>query len=451
MMSVLRVIKHNWGLFRWFGLGFCSLNDGGGELTFSTLDVAFTVILNAIYIASSWWFIVRTFFTYSEESQTDGPAIQGGTTLLIVAYLSFFTEQVAYNLLFLLSLKKQSNFLQICNKLHEFDKLFGKHFKTPQDSDFQELRVFYWFNMSTTLIFVGLYIVYILLIHRTFSWLAFAELPALIRPVVNDSVNLIFVSIVLLINNRLHRLERQLQRPGDNFGRLFPVFLLQLSECIEAAGREFSTMFLIQSVRILITVDNQFYQLMVLLNTGLISEYYVLLIFLVALISFSTGVYIFVHFTCNRTSVAYQRLVNRYTNLHRNRNSETQSSGGGRERQMFLQPTPTSVRDELQPPRDEANFTTCPGFTLLPKRLPTIPTPTLRSTEETGKEIDRESKICLHFLHQRNQRQGHGFGFTAFGVIDIDLMSSFEVSEFSHTDRQTKAWERERRKVFGGF
>lgn len=141
-----------------------------------------------------------------------------------------------------------------------------------------------------------MYFLYVLVIHRSVSWVAFAELPALIRPVVNDSVNLLFISIVLLINNRIYLLERQLQCPGDDFGRLFPVLLLHLSECIESAGREFSTMFLIQSARILITVDNQLYQLMVLLNAGLIRQYFVFLLFLVALISYSTGVYIFVHF-----------------------------------------------------------------------------------------------------------------------------------------------------------
>lgn len=438
-MSVLRAIKHNWDLFRWLGLGFCSFSgqQQGQELTFGTRDLIQTLLINIIYLATSWWYLFVLFAAMDSTAEQ----FHGASTMLAVSQVSYVTEQVANTLLLLFSVVKQSKFVQVCNKLHEIDQLLGEETQlNQQPNNGRELRSLYAVTLGSLLYFGVTFLVYMV---YAATWEGVFQALSLIRPVVNDFLNLQFISLALLINNRINRMQRHLdasrgRRQGGGGGgnpvistrdcdnSLIYALLFRLAECIEVTNREFSSMFLIQSVRIAITVDNNCYQLLILLNSHLLREYLLVTFFVLSLISFSVAVYVAVGIVGQRTRTAYEKLL--ADGLH--------GGGGG---QMILPGNDeTSTTGDggaaaAQDNDDYGCYPPWPGFggggssTTTSASLPSASGRMMMGGCGLV-QIDRESKICLYFLQQRNQRQGRGFGFTAFGVLDIDLGGVFLVS-----------------------
>lgn len=447
-MSVLRAIKHNWDLFRWLGLGFCSFGgQQGQELTFGTRDLIQTLLINIIYLATSWWYLFVLFAAMDSTAEQ----FHGASTMLAVSQVSYVTEQVANTLLLLFSVVKQSKFVQVCNKLHEIDQLLGEEtqlnrpHQDQQPNNGRELRSLYAVTLGSLFYFGVTFLVYMVYVA---TWEGVFQTLSLIRPVVNDFLNLQFISLALLINNRINRMQRHLDasrgrrggggnpvisssssRTRDCDNSLIYALLFRLAECIEVTNREFSSMFLIQSVRIAITVDNNCYQLLILFDNNLIQEYLVVMFFVLSLISFSVAVYVAVGIVGQRTRTAYEKLL--ADGLHGG------SGGGGG--QMILpgnDETSTTTGDggaAAQDDDDYGCYPSWPGFggggssTTTSASLPSG-SGRMRMGGCGLVQIDRESKICLYFLQQRNQRQGRGFGFTAFGVLDIDLGGVFLVS-----------------------
>lgn len=422
-MSVLTAIKHNWTLFRFLGLGFCSLSITADDphrhhshpahkpqhlLTFGWVDLGICLLLNTVYIAGTWAYIIRVFYYPPEQlEELTTEAYEGANTVLAVSYISFATEQLANTVLIALCIGKQSNFVRICNKLHEIDghrleaqlklaRINDNISSSTSTSDLpidavaiwdkKQLRRLYWIGGGCLAYFCIQFALYALVVG---TWDAFFQVIAIIRPVVSDFVNLQCLSIVLLINNRLRWM---VERNRVNGHLDIPTrFLFDIGNCISEANTEFSLMFLIQSVRLIITADNNIYQVIMLFKTYLYHDgTFLVIIVLVELTGFSAIVYGLLCYICHRTQLLYQELVN------------------------CVRVGSMLEGDQMLP---RINF----GDTPL---SPSVPGGRL--------EIDRAratTKTCLHFLHQRNQRRGRGFGFDAVGVLDIDLGGVFAVSQ----------------------
>lgn len=430
-MSVLRVIKHNWGLFRWLGLGFCSLEDcdsdtDGQRLTFSTRDLVTALTVNATFLLVSWWYLIRLFFFAPEEMVDSNTSFNNAKTLLAVSQIAFVTEQVANTLLILYSLAKQSMYMNVCNKLHAIDMFLDSQFKTLESGEEElakvpknELRFVYSATICA-LVYYGLLFVAFLFSIDTFN--AVLEVSATVRPVVSDFVNLQFLSLIILANNRINRVREHIRANGDDY-LLVHAFLVRLDECIELANREFSGIFLIQSLRLLITLDNNIYQLMMIITSGLFLDYILLLILMLIINGFSVVVFTSLAFTCYRTVIAYQEL-----GRHCSQSTSCCSGIQRRPSNQMLQESQGEV--EVVGEGDYSmSLSSVSAPAMNPGRQPQQSHDHHPRCLGRLARIDRESRICLHFLHQRNQRQGRGFGFTAFGVVDIDLRGVFSVSD----------------------
>lgn len=432
-MSVLRVIKHNWGLFRWVGLGFCSLEDcdsstDGQRLTFSTCDLVTALTVNATFLVVSWWYLIRVFFFVPEEMVDSNNSLNSAKTLMAVSQIAFVTEQVANTLLILYSLAKQSMYMNVCNKLHEIDLFLDSQYKTLKSGEEpvrglkNELRFVHWATICA-LIYYGILFVAFLFSLDTLN--AVLEVSATFRPVVSDFVNLQFLSLIILANNRINRMAEHIRANGDDDG-LIHAFLVRLDECIDLANREFSGIFAIQSLRLLITLDNNVYQLMMIINSGLFMDYIALLILMLIINGFSIVVYTTLALTCYRTVVAYQEL-----GRHCSQSTSCCSGIQHRASNQMLPESHGGVAEEEEEGDYSMSLSSLSGPAMNPGRQSEQSHDHHHHPRCRGRlaRIDRQSKICLHFLHQRNQRQGRGFGFTAFGVVDIDLRGVFSVSD----------------------
>lgn len=359
-MELLGSIRKNWGLLRIWGFGFCSI-DHNGQLYISLSDYFLILFFNIFYLSVSWYYILAFFFTDSGGKENLDDEMKGAKTYTAVSTISLFAEQIANTFLMPMSLMRQKSFTDICNQLNAIDLSLDSKLRVKEKRK-EDLRTLYWSVLLTIAYFNVTLGAYALLSNETLLT-AYFQILALSRPLVSDCMNLQFMSIVLVINGRIRRV-RNLVREGklslEREGGLHSL-LLQLGECIERTNREFSLLFLLQSTRIVIAIDNNLYQVLILIETGVVPRYWILLLFLLNIILYSLGVHIAMNVVCHRTQTVFEE-------LSRTCNQEAR--------------------------------------------------------------LDRQSEISLHLLHQRQQRHDRGFGFSAFGVGDIDRRGLFLVGDW---------------------
>ena len=309
-------------------------------------DLLQTLLVHTIYMTFSWYYFFELFIAF----QTDDPDVETelskAKTYMAVALVSFFVEQFINSCLVPLAIVKQREFVEISNRIQEMER-------DLPDLQENELRGLFIFTLASQLYFLVSFTIFGGMSAGSLRKRLF-QIVSLMRPVISDCVSLQFISIVLLLNNRIRRLNKAVeeQRIPLEMGRSIHSVLWQLGECLGVANQEFSLIFLLQSTRLIITVDNDIYQLVVIVNSELLESLSVVLMFVGVLVAYSLGVYLSLVIICHRTQI------------------------------------------ELE---------------------------SLSRTCERRVMVKSSSELSLHFMHQRRQRHGHGFGLTAFGILDVDL------------------------------
>lgn len=307
-MTILKSLRRNWSLLRFWGFGFCSIDSNYQRLYFSTRDFVLTLLFNLIYLSVSWYYIFAFFVLKTAKAAIDEDHLKDSQTYSIVSSISFFAEQIANSVLIPMSLTKQRKFTKICNQLNEIDLFLDSRLKRAEEKR-DELRTFYIAMVVTIAYFTVTFSFYALASNETFIT-AYLQCLAMSRPIVSDCMNLQFISIVLVINGRIRRVIELVEtgdlslRRGEGVHRL----LLQLGECISEVSSEYSFLFLVQSTRLMIAMDNNLYQLLVFFNTKIMPQYWVLLLFVGNIILYSLAVYIIMITACHRTKTTFNEL-----------------------------------------------------------------------------------------------------------------------------------------------
>lgn len=352
-MDTLRIVTRIFGLFRWCGFGFCTIDPRTHLLTFTRRDLLFSLLLNGLFLSGSWYFfytVIITFWTANPPPK-DEEATKGSETDTAVSMIYFFTEQFANGILIPLTLWKQRKFLDICNRVHQVEEYTGQQKETVQG-----LRNLFIFTLVSLLFFGSFFIIICVWTSEDLinTWFHFI---ALLRPFVSDCVNLQFMGIVLLIKGRIRRVAVALEEDSIPLSKVHQLLTI-LCDCVQECSSQYSTIFIIQSLRIMMTLDNSIYQLIQLINSGILFQYIILAILLGNVVIYSLGVYIATALICQQTQTEFQRL----SNICDRRSSLGNSEG-----------------------------------------------------------------ITMHLVSIKNQRHGHGFGFYAFGLMDMDRKGLFGV------------------------
>lgn len=307
-MVLLRSLRRNWSLLRFWGFGFCSIDTNGQRLFFSTGDFVLTLCFNVFYLTISWYYIFAFFILKTAKAAVDEDHLKSSHTYTVVSRISFFAEQIANTILIPMSLTKQRKFTEICNQLNEIDIYLDSKMK-KSEAKRDELRTFYITMAVAIAYFTGAFSIYALSSDETFIT-AYLQCLAMSRPIVSDCMNLQFISIVLVINGRIRRVTKLVQEGDISLGRGEGVhrLLLQLGECISQVSSEYSFLFLVQSTRLMIAMDNNLYQLLVFFNTSIMPQYWVLLLFVGNIILYSLAVYVIMITACHRTKTTFNEL-----------------------------------------------------------------------------------------------------------------------------------------------
>lgn len=340
-MSIPILIKRYWYLFRWFGFGFCTIDNRTQLLTITKRDRLMAFIISFSFIVASWYFCVTIILNQLKKDE-DSKDQAGSNTTMAVSMISFFSEQFCNTLLVPLTLIKQSKFMEVINRIYRLDLSLDDHL--PQFNG-KVLRKLFICTLVSLTVF-GSFITISSGITKD-SWIAaFFQAVATIRPLVSDCVNLQFIGTVLMIESQIRRVSlgiKEGQLPLNKECDIHQI-LFTLEDTVKECNIHFSWIFLIQSIRVLVTFEQVVYQLIQYYVAGVLFEYWLFIVLFGSFYFHTFGVYIAMVLICHRTGKSFQELSNSC-------NAKENSDG----------------------------------------------------------------RLSLHLMSLRNQRHGHGLGFTAFG------------------------------------